>query len=101
MKRGKWIAATAVLAIGLSAGAFAQDQPSNRREGDRTVYSQRDTRDRAQAWNNGYRDDGDRYRRDDDDRGRYRDRDDRDHQVRNRDHNDRNYGRRDLDDRGR
>jgi hypothetical protein len=101
MKRGKWIAATAALAIGLSAGAFAQDQAWQGRDRNRNVYSQRDTRDRAQAWNNNYRGDGDRYSdRDSHDRDRdhyvFRDR-----QTRDRDHRDRDHARRDRDDRGR
>jgi hypothetical protein len=106
MKRGKWIVATAMLALGLSAGAFAENQPSDgggNREG--AFYTQRDTRGRAQAWNNGYRDNDDRDRirnnrygdRDDS----YRDRDDHDRQARNRDHGDRDHGRKDRDDRGR
>jgi len=94
-----------MLALGLSAGAFAQDQRwDNGRNRDGTVYTQRDGRDRAQTWNNGYRDNDDRTRndgyrdrddgyRDRDDRGVYRDRDDR---YRNHDR-----GRRDRDDRGR
>jgi len=99
MKRGKWIVATAALALGLSAGAFAQDQSRyNDRDGDAGRYTQRDNRDRAQAWNNNYRDDGDRYSYRD---SRDRDRNDRDHQMRNRDHRDRDHGRRDRDDRGR
>jgi hypothetical protein len=100
MKRGKWIAATAALAIGLSAGAFAQDQARQGRDRNRTVYSQRDTRDRTQVWNNNYRGDGDRYS-DRDGHDRYRDRYDRDHQMRDRDHRDRDHARRDRDDRGR
>lgn len=97
MKRGKWIVATAALALGLSAGAFAQDQSRYEgREGDAARYTQRDNRDRAQAWNNNYRHDGDRYSYRDS-----RDRYDRDHQMRDRDHHDRDHGRRDRDDRGR
>jgi hypothetical protein len=103
MKRGKWIVAMAVLTLGLSAGAFAQEQRwDNGRNRDGYVYNQRDTRDRAQVWNDGYRDNDDR------DRvwnNSYRDRDDhyreRDDQHRDRDHHDRDRDRRDRDDRGR
>lgn len=107
MKRGKWVMATA-LALGLSAGAFAQNQSWDYgRNRDDAIYSQRDARDRAGAWSNGYREDDDRGRaqawnnsygdRDD----HYRDRDDHDRQARNRDHHDRDHARRDRDDRGR
>lgn len=99
MKRGKWIAAMALLTLALSAGAFAQEQRwDNGRNRNGYLY-QRDTRDRAQTWNQGYRGNDARDRawndsyRDRDDR--YRDRDDH----RDRDHH--NRGRRDRDDRGR
>ena len=95
MKRGKWIVATMMLALGLSAGAFAENKPWDNGGGrDRAVYTQRDTRDRVQAWNNGYRDGDDHYR----DRDDYRD---RDNHYRDRDHHDRDRGRRDRGDRGR
>lgn len=98
MKRGKWIMATAALALGLSAGAFAQDQPRYDGRGrDAARYAERDDRGGVQTWNNNYRDDGDRYRYRDRDRDRY----DRDHQTRDRDHRDRDHVRRDRDDRGR
>ena len=100
MKPGKKMAATAALAIGLSAGAFAQDQAWQARDRNRTVYSQRDTRDRAQAWDNNYRGDGDRYS-DRDSHDRDGDRYARDRQRRDRDHHDRDHARRDRDDRGR
>lgn len=103
MKLGKWIVATAALALGLSAGAFAQDQPRyDGRGGDAARYTQRDERARSEAWNNNYRDDGGRYNyRDghDSDRDRY----DRDRHMSDIDHRDRDrdHGRRDRDDRGR
>jgi hypothetical protein len=104
MKRSKWIVATAALAIGLSAGAFAENQPQrDRRDDDNVRYTQQYNRERDGAWNNGYRDNG--YRDYRDSRGNsYRDVDhDRDdgRRVRNRDHSDRDHGRRDRDDRGR
>lgn len=101
MKRGKWIAAIAALAIGLSAGAAAEEHDGNRREGDQARYSQRDTRERAQVWNNGYRDNDDGYR-DNDQRSRDREwrereqRRDRNQDRRDRDHargNQRDWGR--------
>jgi hypothetical protein len=98
MKCGKWIGGTAALALGLSAGAFAQDHPRyDGRDGDAARYTQRDNRDRAPAWNNDYRADGDRYSYRDGDRDRH----DRDHRMRDRDHHDRDHARRDRDDRGR
>ena len=101
MKCGKWIVGTAALALGLSAGAFAQDHPRyDGRDGDAARYTQRDNHDRAPAWNNDYRADGDRYSYRDGDRDR-RDRHDRDHRMRDRDHHDRDHARRDRDDRGR
>ncbi|HYL95920.1 MAG TPA: hypothetical protein VET69_08960 [Terriglobales bacterium] len=86
MKGGKWMVATALLALGVSGGAFAQEQRwDNGRNRDGYVY-QRDNRDRAQARNDGYRDNDDRDRawnnsyrdrdrgcRDRNDRGRDRD----------------------------
>jgi hypothetical protein len=103
MKRSKWVVAMALLALGLSGGAFAQEQRwDNGRNRDGYVYNQPDARGRAQTWNDGYRDNDDRDRawnnsyRDRDDR--YRDRDDHD---RDRGHHDRDRDRRDRDDRGR
>ena len=65
MKRGKWITATMALAVGLSAGAFADSHPreDGRRDGQAT-YTRQDGRDRAQTGNNGYYGNG---RRDNDD----------------------------------
>lgn len=43
MKCGKWIVGTAALALGLSAGVFAQDHPRyDGRDGDAARYTQRD-----------------------------------------------------------
>jgi hypothetical protein len=78
MKAGKWIVATAMLAMALSAGAFAEDHDWNRSRGrDDTPYTIYH-RDRDDRWNNGYRDRDDRYRN-----NGYRA--DRDHQRRDRD----------------
>ena len=95
MKRGKRIVAMALLTLGLSAGAFAQEQRwDNGRNRDGYVY-QRDNRDRAQARNDGYRDNDDR------DRAWNNSYRDRDHHYRESDHPDRDHGRKDRDDRGR
>jgi hypothetical protein len=93
MKRGKWIAAVAALAIGLSAGAAAEEHHGNRQERDEARYSQRDNRDRAQVWNNGYRDNDDRYR-DNDQRSRGREwREQEQRRDRNQDRSDRDHDR--------
>jgi len=92
MERWKWILATAALMIGVTGGAFAQDQRvGNFRDDDNREYAQRYERDqnytRNHSRNDSYRDrDGDR-----DDRGhsQYRDRDNRDHDQFRRDHNER------------
>ncbi len=103
MKRGKWIAATMALAIVLSAGAFADSHPRDDagRDG-QAAYTQRDSDDRAQTWNNGYYDNG--YR----DRDDYRARDgysqERDRDARRHDHDrdrGRDHDRRDRRDRDR
>ena len=103
MKRGKWIAATMALAIGLSAGAFADSHPRDHDRRDGRTYTQRDRGDRAQTWNNGYYDNG--YRDNDDYRARdgysqQRDRDARSHdrdRDRGRDHDRRDRRDRDRD----
>lgn len=104
MKRFKWILATAALAVGLTGGLFAQDQgrARDRDNNNRTVYSQRQSRDDDGARNNGYRN-GSFYRNDSDRnyRSQDRDRDGDAYRTRNRDHRDRDYQRRDRDDRGR
>jgi hypothetical protein len=92
MERWKWILATAALMIGVTGGAFAEEQRGrNFRDNDNRVYAQRYERDRNytrnHSRNDSYRDrDGDR-----DDRGysQYRDRDNRDHDQFRRDHNER------------
>jgi hypothetical protein len=84
----KWIAATA-LALGLSAGAFAENQHWGKdRHDNAPVYSQRYSNDRDYAWSNSYH-------------GWDRERNGGDRDMRNRDHNDRDrdHGRRDADDR--
>ena len=99
MKRGKWIAATIALALGLSAGAFADNHPRDegRRDG-RATYTQRDGRGCAQTRNNGYYGNG--YRDNDDYRdGNWYSRErDRDFRSRDRDRGGA-HGRRDQRDR--
>ncbi len=106
MKRSKWMAATAALAIALSTGAFAENRHQRApRDDDNARYTQPYNGEREGVWNNGYRDDGYRdngYRDYRDYRNSYRDGDhDRDdgRRVRDRDHRDRDHGRRDRDDR--
>ncbi len=83
----KWIMATTALAIGLSAGAFAENQEwSKSRDDNTSVYTQRYSNYHGYTWDNKYRD-------------RDRERSDGDRDMRNRDHRDRNLGRRDGDDR--
>ena|SRR6476661_11167038 len=92
MERWKWILATAALMLGVTGGAFAQEQRGgNFRDDDNREYAQRYERDqnytRNHSRDDSYRDrDGDR-----DDRGhsQYRDRDNRDHDQFRRDHNER------------
>lgn len=102
MKRSKWMAATAMLAIALSTGAFAENQPQrDRSDHDDARYTQSYNREREGVWNNGYRVNGNRDYRNY--RSSYRDGDhDRDdgRRVRDRDHRDRDHGRRDRDDGG-
>ena len=96
MNRWKWMLATAALMIGLTGGAFAEEQHwGNRRDSDDT-YTQRYQRNRDYnryyGRNDGYRDrDGDR-----DDRGYWRQswhRDYRDQDQSHRDRDDREHGR--------
>ena len=83
----KWIIATAALAIGLSAGAFAENQQWGKgRDDNESVYTQRYSDHHYYARNNSYGD-----------RERQRNGGDRD--MQNRDHRDRDHGRRDGDDR--
>jgi hypothetical protein len=102
MKRSKWMAATATLAIALSTGAFAETRPQrDRRDEDNARYTQPYSGEREGVWNNDYRDNG--YRDYSNYRNSYRDGDhDRDdgRRVRDRDHRDRDHGRRDRDDGG-
>jgi hypothetical protein len=57
MTVSKWIAATAVLAMGLSAGVFVESEHWRRdRNDNEPVYSQRYSNYRDYAWNNNYRD---------------------------------------------
>ena len=90
----KSIIGTLALAIGLSAGAFAQDQYRQRdRARNDAAYNQRYSRDGDDAWNNNYRD------RDDRERDRDRDRRDRDDAYsRDRHNRDRDNRRGDRDD---
>jgi hypothetical protein len=100
MKRGRWIAATMALAIGLSAGAFADSHPREQKRDGQATYSRRDRGDRSQAWNNGYYDNG--YRDNDDYRGGNWYSRDRDRQVRSHDRDgdrDRDHDGRDRRDR--
>lgn len=79
MKAGKWIVATATLAMALSTGAFAEAHEWNRGRDRDDAVSEQYHRDRDDAWSNRYRDA---------DRDRYRHawtRADRDHQRHNRD----------------
>jgi hypothetical protein len=83
----KWIMATAALAIGLSAGAFAENQQwSKGRDDNRSVYTQRYSNYHDYTRDNKYRDQD-------------RERNSGDRDMRNRDHRDRDLGRRDGDDR--
>jgi hypothetical protein len=93
MKRWKWILATAALMIGVTGGAFAEEQRGNDRRDTDEVYAQRYERNRnynrKYSRNDSYRDrDGDR-----DDQGNWR-------QRQNRDNRDQDHFRRDGRDRG-
>ena len=82
----KWIMATAALAIGLSAGAFAENQQRGKgRYDNESVYAQHYSNYRDYAWNNSYH-------------GRDRERNGGDRDMRNRDHSDRDRDHGRLDD---
>jgi hypothetical protein len=109
MTRNKWIVATAALAMALSAGAFAENQPQRNRRDDDARYTQQYRGDRDDArnnayWNNGYRgnsgDNDDRGYRDRDDGGYYG-RQDGSRYARSRDYRGHNTNRHDRDDHSR
>ena len=89
MKRLKWILATAALMIGITGGAFAEQQRWSDPRDNGRAYAQRYEGNRnynqTYARNDGYRDrDGDR-----DDQGYWRQRVQRDNRDQNRSHRDR------------